>query len=166
MHSASSSNARTILALLVGAAAAPAVGAATASDACSLLTPGQLSAALGVSIDAGKYVTPQFTRTCTWAPSSGPTAAIKYFTLYLQTGDGFEAGKSMMQTGQARGGAAVTSLSGVGDDAYYTSFGSNITSLFVKKGDVAFKLTLYGATAPEKVMAVEKTLALQALSKL
>jgi hypothetical protein len=59
----------------------------------------------------------------------------------------------------------VTSVSGVGDDAYYASFGSNITSLMVNKRDHAFKLTWHGASAPEKVMALEKTLALQVLSK-
>ncbi len=166
MRSRSSLNAIRIFVLMVGAAAAPCAGAASASDACSLLSQAQLSAALAVQMDAGKYVTPGFTRTCTWAPSSGATAAIKFFTLYLQAADGFDAGKGMLQMGQGKGLAVVTSLSGVGEDAYYASFGSNITSLFVKKGNVAFKLTWYGATAPEKVMAVEKTLALQVLSKL
>jgi hypothetical protein len=166
MRSRSSLYAIRIFVLMVGVAAVSAAGAAPATDACSLLTQVQLSAALAVSMDAGKYVTPGFVRTCTWAPSSGPTAAIKYFTLYLQSADGFEAGKSLIQLGKGKGAAVVTSVSGVGDDAYYASFGSNITSLIVKKRDLAFKLTLYGASAPEKVMVMEKTLALQVLSKL
>lgn len=165
MRSRNGLNAMNILVLMV-AGAAPCAVVAAATDACALLSQAQLSAAFGVSMDAGKYVTPQFTRTCTWAPSSGPTAAIKYFTLYLQAADGFDAGKNVMRLAQAKGGAAVTSLSGVGDDAYFASFGSTITSLFVKKGDVAFKLTLYGATAPEKATALENALALQVLSKL
>jgi hypothetical protein len=165
MRSTSSLCAISILVLMVSAAAAPTPGAASATDAGSLFAQAQLSAALAVSMDAGQYVTPGFLRTCTWAPSSGPTAAIEYFTLYLQPADGFEAGKSM-QPGQSKGAAVVTSVSGVGDDAYYASFGSNITSLMVKKRDLAFKLTWYGASAPEKVMAMEKTLALQVLSKL
>jgi hypothetical protein len=152
--------------VLMLAPAAPSTGAVSATDACALLTQAQLSAALAVPMDAGKYVTPGFLRTCTWTPSSGPTAAIKYFTLYLQPADGFEAGKSLIQLGSGNGAAVVTSVSGAGDDAYFASFGSHITSLMVKKGDLAFKLTLYGASAPEKVMAMEKTLALQVLSKL
>ena len=150
---------------MVCAALPPAASAAPPTDACALLSTAQLSAALGVPMDAGKYVTPGFLRTCKWTPGGGATPGLKFVTLYLQPADGFDAGKSMLQMGQSRGAAVVTTLSGVGDDAYYASFGSNITSLFVKKGATALKLTWYGATAPEKVMAIEKTLALQALSK-
>ena len=150
----------SVVVLMVGAAAAPTAGASSATDACSLLTQAQLSAALAVPMDAGKYVTPGFLKTCTWAPSNGPTPGVKFFTLYLQSVEGFEGGKSLGQMGQGNGAAVVTPLSGVGDDAYYLSFGSNITSLMVKKGAGAFKLTLYGATAPDKAMAMEKTLAL------
>jgi hypothetical protein len=161
----SSPSAISVLVLMVGVAA-PCAGAAPASDACALLAQAQLSAALAVPTDAGKYVTPGFTRTCTWTPSGGSTAAIKFFTLYLQSADGFEAGKNLIQLGQGKGATVVTSVSGVGDDAYYASFGGNITSLMVRKGAIAFKLAWYGASPPEKVMAAEKTLALQALAKL
>jgi hypothetical protein len=111
-------------------------------------------------------VTPRFLKTCTWTASNGPTPGFKFFTLYLQSVEGFEGGKGLVQMGQSKGAAAGTPLSGVGDDAYYASFGNNITSLMVKKGAVACKLTWYGATAPEKAMSIEKTLALQVVSQL
>ena len=95
-----------------------------------------------------------------------PAPAIKFFTLYLQSVEGFEGGKSLVQMGQSKGTAVVTPLSGVGDDAYYASFGSTVTSLMVRKGAAAFKLTLYGATAPDKAMAIEKTLALLVVPQL
>src|ERR1700689_976929 len=160
MRPRSCRSANSVVVLMVGAAAAPTAGASSATDACSLLTQAQLSAALALPMDAGKYVTPGFLKTCTWTPSNGPASAIKFFTLYLQSVEGFEGGKSLVQMGQSKGTAVVTPLSGVGDDAYYASFGSTVTSLMVRKGAAAFKLTLYGATAPDKAMAIEKTLAL------
>jgi hypothetical protein len=165
MHFRSSLYAINIFIAVVCAALPPAASAAPPTDACALLSTAQLSAALGVPMDAGTYVTPGFLRTCTWTPSGGATPGLKFVTLYLQPADGFDAGKGMLQMGQSGGKVLLTSLSGVGDDAYYADFGGKITSLFVKKGATALKLTWYGATAPEKVMAIEKTLALQALSK-
>ena len=151
----------------VGMAAAWVAGSAGAAptDACALLSQAQMSAALGVPMGAGTYVTPGFLKTCTWQPASGATPAIKAFTLYLQSAASFDGGKNMLQLAQTGGAAnGVTRLSGVGDDAYYASFGPNITSLLVKKGDGGFKLTLYGATAPDKVKAIEKALASQVLA--
>jgi hypothetical protein len=166
MYFRSSRYAITISIAMVCAALPPAVSAAPPTDACALLTPAQLSGALGVPMDAGKYVTPGFLRTCTWTPGGGATPGFKFLTLYLQPADAFDAGKGMLQMGQGKGAAVVISpLSGVGDDAYYANFGGSITSLFVKKGATAFKLTWYGATAPEKVMAIEKALALQVVSE-
>ena len=43
---------------------------------------------------------------CTWSPSGGATAGLKFVTLYLQPADGFDAGKSMLQRGQGNGAAA------------------------------------------------------------
>lgn len=61
---------------------------------------------------------------------------------------------------------ANTSAAGIGDDAYYTSMGSTYTGVMVKKGNIAFKVAMYGDLPTEKKKAVERTLALQALSKL
>ena len=62
--------------------------------------------------------------------------------------------------------AMITPVSGIGGDAYYTVFGGTITNLMVKKGNVSFKLAIYGGPAPEKAMAMEKTLALEIVGKL
>jgi hypothetical protein len=140
--------------------------AAAAGDACALLSPAQLSAALVLPMDAGKYMTSGYVRTCTWTPSGGGTPAIKFVTLYLLPATDYDASKNVMQMAASKGGTAVTSVSGVGDDAYVMSSGSSIISLMVKKGAVAFKLSLYGATAPDKALAIEKTLASQALANL
>jgi hypothetical protein len=44
--------------------------------------------------------------------------------------------------------------------------GTDYTALLVKKGDIVFKVAMYGDLPSEKKKAVEKTLALQVVSKL
>ena len=144
--------------LVQSAAAAPG------DDACLLLTQDQLKSALGETVAAGTHTTPTYLKTCTWKPSSGSTDTLKFLTLNLEGSDRFQAGKNLMQQSMPKN-ATFTQASGIGDDAYYTIFGT-ITSLMVKKGSVAFKLAMYGTTSPEKAMAIEKMLALQVLSKL
>ena len=69
---------------------------------------------------------------------------------------------------QKEGGGAMASdsASGIGDDAYYTTMGTGYTGLMVKKGNVAMKIAVYGGMPTDKKKTAEKTLALQALSKL
>jgi hypothetical protein len=145
------------------AATVPTANAAPPEDACSLLTRDQVSAALGVAVGAGSYVTPGYLKTCTWASPESPTENVKYeyVTLALETAASFEGGKKLM--GQRA--VAITSVSGIGDDAYYLGVGNNI-GLIVKKGNVAFKVAMYGDISVEKKKAIEKTLALQVLSRI
>jgi hypothetical protein len=51
------------------------------------------------------------------------------------------------------------------DDAYYLGGGKNV-GLIVKKGNVSFKVAVYGDSPIEKKEAMEKTLAQQVVSKL
>jgi hypothetical protein len=67
---------------------------------------------------------------------------------------------------EGAGSMASQSASGIGDDACYTSMGAGYTGLMVKKGNVALKIAIYGEMPADKKKAAEKTLALQALSKL
>ena len=53
------------------AATVPAAFAQSSSDACSLLTQAQVSAAVAAQVGAGTYVTPTFKATCTWT-APGP----------------------------------------------------------------------------------------------
>src|SRR5215469_8147087 len=125
------------IAILVFAiAAVPSTSAAPPNDACALVTQAQVSAAVGVSVDAGTHVTPTFLKTCTWNPSGGATKDIKYVTISYQEAASYDAGKRIMQQSQAavnqkEGGAnmATDSASGIGDDAYYTTMGTGYTGL-------------------------------------
>ncbi len=152
---------------------ARSAAAAPSDDACALVTEGQVSAALGVSMGAGSHVTPTYLKTCTWTASGGAKGIT--VTLSLQPGNSFAGAKSMMEMAKAsagakgdRGAAQLTnaSVSGLGDDAFYTSMGTNYTALLVKKGNTSFKVAIYGAVPVQEAKAKEKALALDVLSKL
>lgn len=153
---------------LASAAAAPP------NDACSLVTQAQVSAALGVSMDAGSHVTPTFLRTCTWDPLGSSGSGVRALTLYIQSADQYEAGKQMLEQMGAMAKVekhenskppVITPLSGIGDDAFYLDM-ANTMSLIAKKGNVSFKFVIYGDLPVEKKKAAEKTLALEVVSKL
>jgi hypothetical protein len=84
----------------------------------------------------------------------------KFVTLFLQTADAFQAGRLASVPS-----IVVTSVSGVGDDAYYLAVGTQV-GLIVKKGSITFKVAVYADIPIEKKQAMEKTLALQVVSNL
>ena len=152
-------SALTIGIFIVCAAIVHSANAASPDDACSLLTPAQVGAALGVSIGAGTYVTPTFKRTCTWNATVNGGGTV---TLNLQNPSQYESGKKLASNGKS---VSASSIGGIGDDAYY--FGTDkLVSLIVKKGNVAFKVAVYGPIPIEKQQAAEKSLASQVASQL
>jgi hypothetical protein len=147
--------------VIISAAISPSANAAT-NDACSLLSPAQVSAAAGVSVGAGTYATAIFKKTCTWGTSGNDAKTAETITLLLQSPEAFENGKRF---GGAKS-AAVTAVSGVGDEAYYLVIGTTV-SMAVKKGNVAFKVTVYASgISAEKKQAIERTLARQVVGRL
>ena len=151
-----------ILAILMGPAAwAPAGNATPPGDACALLTPAQVGAALGAPVAAGTYVTPTFKKTCTWQST---TEGGGYVTLMLQDAGSYQSGRQLGATA-ANAQMVVTSISGVGDDAYYLAVGDQV-GLIVKKGNIAFKVAVYVHIPVESKQAKEKTLAQQVVSNL
>jgi hypothetical protein len=159
--------------LILGVALAPSAVAASAADACSFLTPAQVSAVVEIPVGAGSYVTPEFKQTCTWNPSGTPTKDVRAVTLYVQSADAYNSGKKMMEQMQVMAKMrkadasqwSAASVNGVGDDAYFVNVGT-ATSLTLKKGSVSFKVSVYsGLPIPEK-QAMEKALAMKVLAKL
>ena len=148
----------------------PTVFAAT-DDACTLLTQAQVTAAVGTPVAAGTHVTPTFTKTCTWTPTTSGTG-IKAVTLNLQTASIYDGGKSKTQFALGAANAstpgasmAIIPVSGLGDDAYF--FGSQGSfMLFVKKGAGAFKVAIYGKPPSTDTQTAEKNLAQQVLAKM
>lgn len=145
------------------AAAMPSVAQAE-TDACTLLTPAQVGAAVGVSVAAGKHVTSNYVKTCTWTPPG--SSNVKAVTLFLQTAAAYDGGKSMASQMVAAGkGKGAVKPASVGEDAYYFIAGDQV-GLLVKKGGISFKVTVYATLPVAKKEAMELTLAKEVLAKL
>ena len=143
------------LAMLLVFAAPDAIKAQSASDACTLLTAAQVTAAVGAQVSAGTHVTPTFTATCTW------TAPGKIVTLMTEAVGPFNAGKKPPSPAMQ-----IVPATGIGDDAYYVVIG-NMVSLFTKKGNTAFKTTVYCSKLPVSTLeSMESTLAQEVAGKL
>src|SRR5262249_3027840 len=104
--------------------------AAMPSDPCSLLTPAQVSAALGTTVGAGVAVGSAL---CQWiAPNQPNSMNAKKVTLRLQNAQQFAYAKTLVG-----GGITKTPASGIGDEAVYgTSPGTTpglATTLAVRK---------------------------------
>ena len=139
-----------VLAVMI---AAPRALAGPPTDACALLTAEQIGQELGAKMNAGKYMTPEFTKTCTW------TAPGVIVTLLLERPEMFQAGK------KAPAPSEVTTAA-VGDEAYYLTVGTQ-GALHVKKGDATFKMTVYNSSLSKEAREkAEKALADKVLNKL
>ena len=139
---------------LVASSAHNAVAQSAPIDPCTLLTADQVKAVLGVEIAVGP---PPGKSSCMWK-STG--TKVQMVTVMLQPpGTSFEHMKVVLPTAQ------IKTLSGVGDDAFYTTLGAFVP-LAVKKGGTIFIVKIYGVAAPEKQEAYGKALALDVLKHL
>jgi hypothetical protein len=138
--------------------------AAPPTDACSLLTPAQVSAVLSVEvIREGSAGHPTL---CEWS-QPGKTLGGKRVLLNIVEPMGtltpaqrFETIKTPVPVK----GITKTPISGLGDDAVYGQTGQ-FTELTVKKGDFVFQIKVNGFPV-EEVKAKEKTLAQGVLANL
>jgi hypothetical protein len=146
---------------LSGAAVTPSTARAE-TDACSLLTREQIGAAVGVAVAAGQHVTATYVKTCTWSPSTA--SDVKTVTLFLQSAESYNSGKQLALQMAAGSNAAVKSAS-VGEDSYYFVL-SDQAGLLVRKGGVAFKVTVYAKLPVDKKEAMELSLARDVVAKL
>ena len=149
---------RAALASVLAVALVPAAAHAAASDACALLTPAQVGAALGAPVGAGEPVTPTDHKVCTWRATGGGA----YVTLMLQPAEKFDRAR---QEGNLGGALSVTPVGGLGEGAMYIALGDNV-GLVVKKAGVSFKVAVYKHTTLEEKRAAEKALAAQVVARL
>lgn len=140
--------------------------AAPPTDACSLLTPAQVSAVLGVPA-AGKALGP---KACIWVQTGvkpgSPKARVDIVILITQAYTQAYAVAKMPNSP-----TSATHVSGLGDDAYYLSMtsGPPYPELRVKKGNVAFGILVQRSGTlftPDQIKTKEKTLAQDALAKM
>ena len=133
---------------------------AAPSDPCALLTPAQATAALGATVGAGK---PLASKVCQWQQDGKTGSESLKLDVTVITPDRFARMKSVTV-------GTVTNMSGIGDDAYYSTLrtGTTVTTtLNVKKGDAAIVIRVFGGQKPvEEYQAKEKAVAQALLPKL
>jgi hypothetical protein len=146
----------------LGAMALPSAATAADPDSCTLLTPQQIGAAVGVQVGDGKHVAATYSRTCTWTPTA--KSEVRTVTLFSQPATAYDSGKQVAGAANGANGVGVTSAR-VGDDGYFLTTGSQV-SLFFKKGSASFKVTVYTKLPADKQQVMELTLAKQVIAKL
>lgn len=122
-------------------------------DPCSLLTTAQVSGAIGGAAQPGQPINKTG---CSWS-STTPKAMVTISFDNLGTYATMKAGRSPVVT--------KTPVSGVGDDAFYSTMGPT-TTLTVKKGDTYFVVRVYGFPDQAKQREIEKTLGAEAAAKM
>lgn len=138
--------------------------AAPPRDACTLLTPAQVSAVLGVTVGPGKYTEdpsiPSRDRLdCYWWQSGKSWLEAK--RVQLEIAEHFDFDHPLLI------GIAKTPASGIGDAAYYLSY-ANTTDLYVKKGSSVFHVVIgnFPGHQNDQAKTMEKKLAQEAVAKL
>jgi hypothetical protein len=137
--------------------------AAAEAPACSLVTQANVAGVLGVPVGAGAPLEPSQPSSCSWA-LQGDRTKRALLDIIMPLGsrtsvDRFNTGKTPVN------GITKTPVTGIGDDAYYTSTPGLGTVLSVRKGTSAFTIRVSGSPE-DAAKALEKTLALNVLPKL
>ncbi len=141
----------------------PAYAAGPATDPCSLLTQAQVSAVLGTNVDPAQRLAPAM---CGWsAPNQPNSTSAKKVAVVISNARAFGYAKTPIVSSEK-----AEPADGVCDDAAYSFPAGNksglATALYVKKGGSYFTVHVYGFPDQAKTMSMEKTLALDACSKL
>jgi hypothetical protein len=133
------------------------------TDACTLVTAAQVSAAVHVAVGEGTHVMATFVKTCTWTPTGA--SSIKAVTVNVQTAAYYDGAKKVaMQTAAAMPNAKVKAVS-VGDDGYYL-VQVEMVSLFFKKSSASAKVTVYAKMPVDEIEAMELAIAKQVAAKM
>jgi hypothetical protein len=135
-----------------------ATTSAPVTNACAVLTPSEISSALGVPIEPGVPIPKSSTLMCGWA-KTGVTAD-SILVLNFTTPEYFEKERQPLPR------ITMTPAPGIADDAYYitSEFG---TSLFLKKGSRVIGFSIRDRSIPSAaVMQKERELALKAAQRL
>lgn len=156
------------IALLTGAAAvfcqSPAGAAEAARDACSLLTPAQVSAALGVDVDPGKRPIESDPLSCNWREKGRTDGIARNVIVYILDAKTFDVGKQSSRTPKA-------ALSGIGDEAYVSKPARFPATVSVRKGETYFRVMARSDAssinaATDHDQEIDKALALEILKRL
>jgi len=139
-----------------GALLTPCAAMAQAGpDPCKLLTPAEVSAAMGTKMSDGM---PIANTGCSW--NAAHLIASFSYQLHVDWGK--------LKAPSLAPGLSKSSVSGVGDDAVFSIVQGDkpFVSLSVKKGARIFMVRVYGVASVEDQKRIEKTLASQAAARL
>ena len=154
-----------VIVLCVAGAGGP-TAASPSVDACSLLTPAQVSAALGIASQPGQHLVQDSLLMCGWSETGGTTPSSRRVVLDVYGPIGSLTPAERFANAKAPvNGLTKTPASGIGGDAVYVTTPGFGTGLIVKRGASVFSIRVYGF-ALEQIMAMEKTLALAVVTKL
>jgi hypothetical protein len=115
------------------------VAFAASADPCSLATSGEVGAALGTTVNAGK---PLNEKSCQWREQTKPGEAAIIVDVSINSVTFYNTMKSTPGTGTHK------PVSGLGDEAFFALWnpGNQVNeSLWVKKGDAAFNVVIRGS---------------------
>jgi hypothetical protein len=149
----------SVVAVVLVAPTTGGTGAAAAPDACALLSTSQVSAALGVTVGPGRATLPG---ACQWDQPGKPGERLWKVSVNFANKDRWKVATTTSQPG-----VTITPVAGLGDDAFYYTRGTDLTTLSVKKGDTAVVIRVWGGVRPvPDLEAKEKALAQQMLPNL
>ena len=133
------------------------------TDACTLVTPAEIGAAIHVAVGDGTHVMPTFLKTCTWTPTV--SSSIRAVTVNLQTAAFYDGAKQVAIRAAAALPAAKLKPASIGDDGYYDIAGEMVTLLF-KKGSTSVKVAVYAKMSVGELETIELSIAKQLAAKL
>jgi hypothetical protein len=136
------------------------------TDACSLLTEAEASAALEAKSLPGKRLVESSPKACIWSDDAKQSFSNRRVTVQYITVAGFNFAKS-----HDNPKIKIESVSGVGDEAYYEIFKSDSPFLAVRKGTLAIQVRIlnglkFKALSLDEEKARELALAKAAVAKL
>jgi hypothetical protein len=123
--------------VIVAAAVSVPLWLGAQRDACSLLTPAEVSAAIESTSLPGKRLSPSDPRHCLWTDSPTITVSNRRVTLTILRPGAYDLGKG----GVAGASVKIEPVSGIGDDAYY-QLSSGSPYLTVRKGGTDFQVQI------------------------
>jgi hypothetical protein len=150
--------------LVVGARWLPMTALSAAADACSLLTVSEVSAALEVNSLPGTRPLGS-PKACMWSDVPKPGAENRRVTL------GISSSTAGYDTMKSRRLLPIEPVTGIGDDAFYQSFGTHESPMLrVKKGNGVFDVRILNGLkskpfTPEQEKAKEAALAKAAAAR-
>ncbi|HEX5261898.1 MAG TPA: hypothetical protein VFW13_00110 [Phenylobacterium sp.] len=145
------------VAVLVAGAGGASSAAAGLPDACKLLSPAEVGAAVGVAVAQGSALNSQVASSCSWKQSGVDPFKAVTVIVSVKPAQSYELGKRALK---------ATPVAGLGDEAYMTGGSASYTALSVKKGQNAFDVTVRGPKDVAAIQAAEKALAKSAAARL